>query len=251
MYYRFLALLRWVLFGALNPLVERQVYAAGDVAGYRGYRILPLFGVIAFEEVDGSLRFYWSEGAWGAIRGLIYIVLIALLAALLFGTTMPTYAQDTEEAPVVASPTAEVGAEMPVEVTTVPIEDDAIVVDGPAVILDNRETIDNLISLAYTVIHALLFGGTILGVIGMVLRNRRARDEAEKLYMSTPPETQELILKVVNGYEEFSKELTAFLKGATDKLPNADENPGPLPPGMSRNVPTSERDVRPPGTQPY
>lgn len=131
---------------------------------------------------------------------------------------VPAYAQDTTEAPTVPA----------AEVTTVPIDDSAVVVDGPTVIIDNRETVDNLIGLAHTVVQAVLFGGTILGALTLFLGNRNSRNRTEKLFLGTPPETQQMIQRLIEGYEQINNQLLDFLKASTDGKPNEETS------GMNR-----------------
>ncbi len=58
--YAIAAIVRFVLFYALRPLVQRGEYATpADVGGYTGWISLPVVGVLAFTHESGKLQFYW------------------------------------------------------------------------------------------------------------------------------------------------------------------------------------------------
>jgi len=140
-------------------------------------------------------------------RNLLFGILFVVLL-LAFATAV--LAQD-----VTAEPTIVVTVEPPppVDEPSVPIPDDAIILTGGELLM--------YLGLA------VFAGGGILAVIYRFLDNRDVRDRFEKVYLGASPEQQQILHRVIEGYEETNRRILDFAKAVTDGLPN-------LPPTTQR-----------------
>lgn len=53
------AFLRFALHLILRPFAHENLYSSGEVAGYKSWFTVPLFGVVAFRRTDWSLQYRW------------------------------------------------------------------------------------------------------------------------------------------------------------------------------------------------
>jgi len=67
---------------------------------------------------------------------------------------------------------------------------------------------------------AVLSGGGLLAVLYRFLESKQVLDTSEKLYQSTPPETQKFINELVAGLHETTNRLLTYLDKITDGKPN-------------------------------
>lgn len=67
---------------------------------------------------------------------------------------------------------------------------------------------------------AVLSGGGLLAVLYRFLESKQVLDTSEKLYQSTPPETQKFINDLVAGLHETTNRLLTYLDKITDGQPN-------------------------------
>ncbi|MBZ0281038.1 MAG: hypothetical protein K8L97_09870 [Anaerolineae bacterium] len=67
---------------------------------------------------------------------------------------------------------------------------------------------------------AVLSGGGLLAVLYRFLESKQVLDTSEKLYQSTPPETQQFINDLVAGLHETTNRLLTYLDKITDGKPN-------------------------------
>jgi hypothetical protein len=142
-----------------------------------------------------------------------FTVFVLLIAVLLFSLTMPVLAQED----VTPVPTADEGG-IPVEV---PDGTDVVVVQPPA-----QDVTSPLLSLAAVIFVTVAGGGTVVLIVSRLLESREARDQSEKLFQSTSPETQAFIRELVSAghkTEEFFVRLLDFMDAISDGKPNSEE----------------------------
>lgn len=124
----------------------------------------------------------------------VYVFLLVLV--LLALAVSPVMAQEAT-----AEPTA-----VPTEQPPVELPPDSVVTSGGQLLL--------LLGLA------VLSGGGLLAVLYRFLENKQVLDTSEKLYQSTPPETQKFINDLVAGLHETTNRLLTYLDKITDGKPN-------------------------------
>ncbi len=128
------------------------------------------------------------------------IVRLFLILVLLFVCVGMVAAQEATPEPT-AEPTAVPTAPPPVE-----LPPDSVVTSGGQLLL--------LLGLA------VLGGGGLLAVLYRFLESKQVLDTSEKLYQSTPPETQQFINDLVAGLHETTNRLLTYLDKITDGKPN-------------------------------
>lgn len=53
------AFLRFALHLILRPFARENLYSTGEVAGYKSWFTVPLFGVVAYRRDDWTLQYRW------------------------------------------------------------------------------------------------------------------------------------------------------------------------------------------------
>lgn len=132
----------------------------------------------------------------------ILFTLLALVLAL-FVVTATATAQEATDEPT-AAPTVEVTAEP----TPVPPVDPA----------PSADTYISISTLLYGLIIAVLGGGTVGVIINRFGSSKANLDAIEKLFLSFPPETRELINNLTNTLDA----ALDIIQKSTDGLPNED-----------------------------
>lgn len=125
------------------------------------------------------------------------VLLLVVWFALLISA--PVYAQDVTP-----------------EVTAAPT---AVVVEPPPTFI-NADTGISVSTLAYGVIIAVLSGGTLAVVLTRFGSNKANLDALERLFQSTPPETQQMIRERFESLEEIAHRLLDIADRVTDGEPN-------------------------------
>jgi uncharacterized ion transporter superfamily protein YfcC len=156
-------------------------------------------------------------------------IALAIVLAVLVGFAVPIYAQDATDVVLVTNTP---GPGVDVIATTVP----EVVVEATPVVEVPDETIEvpissfwnmqNVMLLTFViggVMGALATGGPLLLVIGRI--DKSTKDNAERLFQSTPPSVQETTHRIVGMGEtavETMAALVKLLKEVTDGQPNSE-----------------------------
>lgn len=127
--------------------------------------------------------------------------ILALILALVLVALVLTSAASAQDA--TAEPT--------VEVTETPEQ-------PPVVEVPNADTYISISTLIYGLLVAVLGGGTVGVILNRFGGNKANQDALEKLYKSFPPETQDMITRLLDIAEEAVK----LGRTVTDGRPNDD-----------------------------
>lgn len=170
---------------------------------------------------------------------LAFVGAIAL-AWIFFGLNS-VWAQDATGEPEVVA-TVEVPADAPV-IVGVPVEatgeaPDITVEDGGTVVINEQPEVtpapepalstDNLLKLTMAILAAIVGGGSILMVLDRFLKSKDVKDAVESIYLGTPAETQEGLLKALDTIDKVVDQfgrIVQFGREVTDKLPNQETPP--------------------------
>lgn len=78
----------------------------------------------------------------------------------------------------------------------------------------------SITTIVYGLVIAILTGGSIAGVLAAVSNNKQSLDAAEKLYKSTPPETQSMLRDMFESVRDVNLKLLTIIDKITDGAPN-------------------------------
>lgn len=129
-----------------------------------------------------------------------------LLGASLLLSPVYAYAQESTAEPTPAPEVTPEPTASPTEQPPVELPPDSVVTSGAQLLL--------LLGLA------VFGGGGILAILYRFLESKQVLDTAEKLYLGTPPDTQQFIHDLVSQLRETNTRLLDFLDKVTDNKPN-------------------------------
>jgi hypothetical protein len=157
---------------------------------------------------------------------------LVLIGTILFGGMQGiarVSAQDATSEPTAES-TPVVTAEAPTDIT---VEDGGTLVinEQPTTPPDTAISTDNLLKLAMAILAGIVGGGSILMVLDRFIRSKEVKDALENIYVGSPVETQEGLLKALDTVDNVVNQLVRivqFGREVTDKQPNIET---PIEPG--------------------
>ena len=154
---------------------------------------------------------------------LLFVFLI--IAVLLAVAGMPAFAQESTEfvtnTPDVIEGTATLAASTPVATAEpTPAPEPTLAPTPPPVNLPPDAVVTTGSQLLLYLLLAALGGGGLLTIVYRFLEKREARDLGEKLYQGMPPEQQQFLKDVIDGYRDLSARLLDYFDAITDGKPN-------------------------------